>query len=217
MYYVRADGADSNNGLTNSPAGAWLTIQHAIDVISRTIDFAGFHVTVQIGDGTYNGAVVCQAPLTGIGSSDSLTITGNSNSPSSVVLNISSAPSKVGIQVSDGCQLKLSNFKIQVSSLDAAIWGTRNGQINFDSGMNFGPSPDAIHIWVTDHGRVVGANRTVSGGGKSHVHVDTMGVFFDFDNAVTSVGSPSFTGAIHDCYLGGNIETSEMSVRRQII
>jgi hypothetical protein len=46
-YYVRTDGSDSNNGLTDSAGGAWLTIQKAADTLT-----AG--QTVYIRAGTYN-------------------------------------------------------------------------------------------------------------------------------------------------------------------
>lgn len=62
-YYVRTDGSDSNNGLTDSAGGAFLTIGKAFTVIS-TIDKNGYAVTVQCGTGTFAEAV---APTTGIG------------------------------------------------------------------------------------------------------------------------------------------------------
>ena len=60
-YYVRADGEDSNDGLTNSPDGAFLTIQKAIDTIADTIDLGGFGAAVLVQPGIYTKG----APLRG--------------------------------------------------------------------------------------------------------------------------------------------------------
>ena len=50
-YYVRTDGNDSNDGLTNSSGGAFLTIGRAMAVCSQ-IDFNGFSVAVQLAGPT---------------------------------------------------------------------------------------------------------------------------------------------------------------------
>jgi len=47
-YYVRDDGSNSNNGRTNSAAGAWLTPQFAANFIASNLDFAGFRIIVNI-------------------------------------------------------------------------------------------------------------------------------------------------------------------------
>lgn len=49
-YYVRSDGSDSNNGLLNTPGGAWLTLQKAANTM-----VAGDTVLVQ--PGTYQELV----------------------------------------------------------------------------------------------------------------------------------------------------------------
>lgn len=44
IYYVRTDGNDGNDGLSNAAGGAWLTIDHAADTVS-----AGDTIRVQAG------------------------------------------------------------------------------------------------------------------------------------------------------------------------
>jgi hypothetical protein len=48
-FYVRPDGNDANNGLTDSPAGAFLTWQGGWDKIRATYNFNGKTVTMQCG------------------------------------------------------------------------------------------------------------------------------------------------------------------------
>lgn len=50
-YYVRTDGSDSNNGLANTSGGAWLTIQHALDVAAKIKPSSS--ITINVAAGTY--------------------------------------------------------------------------------------------------------------------------------------------------------------------
>ena len=62
-YYIRTDGSDSNNGLSNTSGGAWLTIAHANSVIA-TLDKNGYNVEVYMGAGTWTEEFI---PKLGIG------------------------------------------------------------------------------------------------------------------------------------------------------
>jgi len=62
-YYVRTDGSDSNDGLTDSAGGAFLTAGKANTVVA-TIDKNGYDITVQFGAGTWNEDIIIN---TGIG------------------------------------------------------------------------------------------------------------------------------------------------------
>lgn len=57
-YYVRPDGSNSNDGLSNTAGGAFLTIQKAADVVAGLDISPGFVVTVQVAAGTYNEVVI---------------------------------------------------------------------------------------------------------------------------------------------------------------
>lgn len=49
-YYVATTGSDSNSGLSGSP---FLTIQYALDFVSKNIDCNGYEITISVADGTY--------------------------------------------------------------------------------------------------------------------------------------------------------------------
>jgi hypothetical protein len=71
-YYVRADGNDNNDGLADTAAGAFATLQGALDYLARRIDGNGFNVTVSAGAGNFAGFGV-NRPLVGI---NALTVQG---------------------------------------------------------------------------------------------------------------------------------------------
>jgi hypothetical protein len=57
VYYVRTDGNDANNGLSDSPSGAFQTIAGALQFVARNISHNGYIVTLQLAAGTYVGAI----------------------------------------------------------------------------------------------------------------------------------------------------------------
>lgn len=51
-YYVRTDGSDSNNGLSNTSGGAFLTVQKAVDT-TAALDRSIYQVTISVQAGTF--------------------------------------------------------------------------------------------------------------------------------------------------------------------
>lgn len=87
-YYVRTDGNDANNGLTNTAGGAFLTLQAAYNKIASSIDFGGYTVTIQIADGTYTAGLVTTSAWVGGGQ---LIIKGNTASPQNVIISVNNS------------------------------------------------------------------------------------------------------------------------------
>ncbi|MCK4406345.1 MAG: right-handed parallel beta-helix repeat-containing protein [Bacteroidales bacterium] len=82
-YYVRTDGNDSNTGLTNDAAGAWLTINRGTDPNMGSPLVSGD--ILNIADGTYTIISRIWVKIAGI------TITGNTASPGNVIVQYSPA------------------------------------------------------------------------------------------------------------------------------
>jgi len=86
-YYVRTDGNNACNGLTNaagsSGACAFLTIQKAIDTVAG-LDINIYNVLIQVADGTYATPAIVNGPWLGSGI---VTLQGNTGTPANVLMN----------------------------------------------------------------------------------------------------------------------------------
>lgn len=132
--YIRTDGNDSNNGLTNSPSGAFLTIQGAWNAIFNLYEFSGFTITLQLGiAGTYAGATFS-------GYTGNVVLNGNSGSPTSYIVNCISGQSYV-IQ----ClmqNLTISNLMLDYTynstpTSEVTLSAQSGGQINVGPGVTY--------------------------------------------------------------------------------
>lgn len=107
-YYVRTDGSDSNNGLSNTSGGAFLTLQKAIDTVA-SIDISIFNVTIQLASGTYSSGSAATYLKSIIGSG-AVTIIGDIITPSNVVITSSATATIYANAVSGNYVLR--GFKI---------------------------------------------------------------------------------------------------------
>ena len=189
VYYVRTDGSDSNDGLSNTSSGAWLTLQRAMDVISSTLDMAGFTITVQIGDGTYTSPLVIKACV-GMASPSSLLFQGNTVTPSNVVLSMTSATAITASGPT--CFASISSVKIQTTTsgmgvtadADAQLWLTK---VSFGAVANYQINCFGAYI------KVMG-NYEISGGATFHIYCSSGGmVFAAVSGTTTLTGTPAIT------------------------
>lgn len=167
-YYVSAStGSNSNDGRTTSTQFA--TIQKAVDVASL-IDAAGYNITINVANGTYNEYVTLRS-VTGVASASALTIIGNTTTPSSVVVQ--------GFQASNLiCAWNLRGFKTQNSIPQAHISAVgsviRLQSWDFGSCVNTSVTPNTknVHIGSFNGSSVsVQTNYAISGGASAHVNL----------------------------------------------
>ena len=165
IYYVRTDGSDSNNGLTNTSGGAFLTIQKAINVASL-LDLSLYDVTIQLADGTYNSEVILKSFI----GSGKIIIKGNTSTPANVIVtatNTSFDGTIFGINYQG--VYRLESFRIN-ASVSACI-EINNGILEY-TGLVFS-TPLWSHISVLGGGKVYAkGNYTITGtipSGQYHI------------------------------------------------
>ena len=183
-YYVRTDGSNANNGLSNASGGAFLTIQKAIDVIAA-LDLSIYNITIQIADGTYTGGVAVNAPWIGAGD---VTIQGNLSTPANVLISTTSAHC---ISVQNNGRLKIGGVKFQTTTFGIALVATAGGRIDIVSPVNFGACA-TYHMNADGAGKILcSSNYTISGNTAAHAVAISFGYFYVAGNTITISGTPS--------------------------
>ncbi len=197
-YYVRTDGSDSNNGLSNTSGGAFLTIQKAIDAIANTIDLGGYNVTIQVAAGTYTGNIVVSAPWVGAGN---VTLLGDTTTPSNVLLSVTGAAIVVGVQPSttqgaNSARLFVGGFKI-VATLQAIV--VNEGSLaNVIGKMEYGAC--GTHLLAQRFSSIyINADYTISGNATLHWSGSTNGSIVCTSRTITLSGSPGVSGGFAKC------------------
>lgn len=180
-YYVRADGSDANDGLTDSAAGAFLTIQKAIDAV-YALDTSIYNVTIQLRTGTYVG-VTLVAPFVGKGD---ITIQGDAITPANTVVGTT------GFTLSGGARLIVKDLKMNTPG--ESCFYVNAGGVLLWSNIHFGSAH--VQVWATNGGYAscLGNYTILADGAGWHIFTDNGGRVECTFKTVTIVGTPNFTG-----------------------
>jgi hypothetical protein len=185
-YYVRTDGSDSNNGLADTSGGAFLTLQKAMNVISDTLDLAGYIPTIKVADGTYTGTFVTK-PLVG---GYKVTVNGNSGTPANVLISTTSATAFANSIT--GLELSVENLKITTTTSGQSLSATRGGIIKW-SNLNFGACA-GVHVSAQFGGRAsCYGNYAISGAASAHWDAYQDAFIECVSRTVTLSGTPAIT------------------------
>jgi len=189
VYYVRTDGSNSNNGLSNTSGGAFLTLQKAMDVIAGTLDMAGFTVTVQIADGTYTTPLVIKACV-GMASPSSLLFQGNTTTPNNVVLSTTSATAVTAS--GPNAFASIASFKIQTTTSGMGVTADSGAQVLMNK-INFGAVANYQINCFSGAFVSISGNYEISGGCTFHIYCSSGFVFCAVVGTVTLTGTPAIT------------------------
>lgn len=184
--YVRTDGSDTNNGLTNTSGGALATLQKAVYIAQREFEASGYAVTVYIADGTYSGGVSIRGQIGG-----NISFVGNTSSPESVVIQATGAN---GFWLRNGVFVGIQGITINAPTSSYSSIKLEAGAAANITNVVFG-SAGSMHI---DCG--VGCTAyfygpyKITGGAVGHWHCGTAGsLILCNGNTITLTGTPAFS------------------------
>lgn len=203
-YYVRTDGSDSNTGLVNSAGGAWLTLQHAMNVIAGTLDFNAWTITVQVGNGTYTGSMIGRRC---VGQSDAqgLVFQGDTTTPSNVVISTTSLDCFAAW--TNGVAFVVKGFKLQTTTVGNGLSASQGGTIQYQQ-CDFGACASG-HMSAYNGGFIQNiGSYTISGSAPVHWAATGSGsnIICFSTCTVTLTGTPAFSTAFvaFDTVASGN-------------
>ena len=200
-YYVRSGGSNSNNGLANTSAGAFLTIQKALDMVSA-LDLATFNVTIQVEDGTWTSGLTLGSPWIGSGT---VTLRGNPVAPANCTLSVSG---NVIYVLGAGSRLTVSGFTLISSGV--GLMAENGGAITLGSGMVFGACTGG-HMRANGLGAIIIAQAvayTITGNAARHIYASPLGHINIFSTSITLTGTPAFGTAFADADRLGSINAN---------
>ena len=174
-FYVAPSPTGSDTFGTGTSTLPWQTLQHAYNTLLNSYDAVGYNITIQMTNGTYT-PVTCVGAPPGVSSNNPITINGNSSNPSLTIID--STVSGVNcVYIAGGAYLKISNFKVQSSSL---VSGTNGIYLDFLSlclssvGMVYGAfntaASNSYQITVASGGRLyINGSYSVVGNATGHI------------------------------------------------
>jgi hypothetical protein len=192
-YYVDTGGHDTASGRnsgTDATAGAFLTIQKAIDTASG-LDNAGFDVTISVASGTYTGANILK---TFVGSGQ-IIIVGDETTPTNVIINPTSANC---FSLTQSGKYALRGMKLTTTTSGSGIFAAAPGAIITFQKLNFGTmASGGYQIFVFGSGTIITATGiyTISGNAGFHMYVGAPGSEIVAGVAITLSGTPAFASA----------------------
>ena len=190
-YYVRSDGSDSNDGLSDTAGGAFLTVQKAINTVWN-LNLNGQAVVIQSRLATCAEALVFNGPNIGNNTTGALvTLRGDTTTPANCVIQPASGSCITAVY---GAAINVEGFKFVAPSngLIANVGGT----ITITGACDFGACT-TTHMTSQIGGRIVrSANITVSAASARHVRCLIGGHYEGVaGTTVTISGTPAFSTA----------------------
>ena len=201
-YYVLVNGSNANTGLENNPAGAFATIQHAVNVVLNTLDFSGFNVIIQVGAGNFTAGAALAWGWTGGGT---LTIQGVGPT-SSITASTGSVFSISGIMPST---LYIRSFKLKsLTEHSGLIVVSSRSYVetsNIESNGSGGGYMGMFTANVSGAQILISGGMSITGGGSCYVMAQNGGTIQFYNQTISLTGTPAFSWVFAQCGNPGSL------------
>jgi len=182
-YYVRTDGSDSNDGLTNSSGGAFLTILQAINTVA-SLDTATYNVTISVGAGTFTASNTLKDPL-GAGN---VTISGAGSGSTTI-----SVTSGNCFFAQTSVKYTISAMTLTTTTSGRGIYAYLNSFVAVGSDIVFGACPTA-HMEANTDSTISSINSySITGASAYHWRGDNGGRILAAGITITTTGTMAYT------------------------
>jgi hypothetical protein len=189
-YYVRSDGSDGNDGLTNSSGGAFATLQAARDAI-LALDLNGHTATIKIGDTvTLTAGLEWTVPPLG----GDVVVEGDVATPSNTII---STTSENAVAIKCAMRLAVQSVELRTTTGGNCLFAEGAGaRIEIGAGVRFGACA-GYHCRAISNGYVKNDTNdyTISGGASQHYASALGGVIELQGSTITLAGTPAFSNA----------------------
>jgi hypothetical protein len=190
--YVRTDGSDANDGLSNTAGGAKLTIQAAVN-LAQSLDANGYNVTIQVAAGAYNAAVSIVNGVVGLGSTGVFTIQGDNTTPGNVTITLAGN----NCFLVTNAAVSISGFKMSTTGSGWGIFAQSNAFVRIPNKVEFGACASGCLVATAGAIINVAASFTVSGNcGIVYYGTQRGSVVHSTTSTVTLSGTPAWATAM---------------------
>lgn len=128
VYYVRPDGSDQNDGSSDVPGSAFLTIQRAVEVALATPSPTSV-VTIHVAHGSYSRGIVIAGPVPAkadVKYGYGLHLVGDKGRPEKVELDVVGSDA---VRVSDGASILITGMTLRTRESGNLVTATRRATV----------------------------------------------------------------------------------------
>lgn len=188
-YYVRTDGNNANDGLSNTAGGAWATLARAQQVIAA-LDLSIYNVTVQLAPGTYTDGFFQSAPWIGSGR---VKIRGDTANPAATIVSTTNGNC---LHAENGAQIDFEGLTLQTTTAGFCVGAVGGGRVTQTGAIQFGAGASG-HILCEAFGNYqnIGHAVTIAGSAPYHVLALTYCQVKLVTAPFTLSGTPAFSTA----------------------
>ena len=197
QLYVRIDGNDNNDGLSNTPSSAFRQPQAAVNAALRRYDSAGQQVVINLSNGAYGPVLVDRAGPTNI------KILGNLTNPELVVIEGTTGTYGDAVLALAGSHIQIEGV-LAWSPVRHCFIAYNSSSILFKN-VHFGLAGEA-HMSASGNSLISPeGNYVIAGGAMSHMRADLAGLIQIDSREVTIPVAMPFTSFAN--VRGGYIST----------